>query len=33
MTTDELLSYVILGILAAFFVSGFWFVVIKGLAG
>jgi hypothetical protein len=33
MTTDELLSYVVLGILAAFLVSGLWFVVLKGLTG
>ena len=33
MTTDELLAYVILGILAAFLVSGLWFVVLKGLMG
>ena len=33
MTTDELLAYVILGVLAVFLMSGLWFVVIKGLAG
>ena len=33
MTTDELLSYVVLGILALFLVSGLWFTVIKGLIG
>ena len=33
MTTDELVSYVVLGILAAFLASGLWFVVIKGFIG
>ena len=33
MTTDELLAYVIVGVLALFLISGLWFVVIKGLAG
>ncbi len=33
MTTDALLSYVVLGILAAFLASGLWFVVMKGLIG
>lgn len=32
MTTDELVSYVILGVLALFLISGLWFVVIKDLA-
>jgi hypothetical protein len=33
MTNDELLAYVVLGVLALFLISGLWFVVIKGLAG
>jgi hypothetical protein len=33
MTTDELLSYVVLAILAVFLISGLWFVVMKGLMG
>ena len=33
MSTDELLSYIVLGILALFLISGVWFVVIKELAG
>jgi hypothetical protein len=31
MTTDDLLAYVVVGVLAAFLISGLWFVVIKGL--
>jgi hypothetical protein len=33
MTTDELLAYVIIGVLGLFLISGLWFVVLKGLAG
>jgi hypothetical protein len=33
MTTEELLAYVVLGILALFLVSGLWFIVIQGLVG
>jgi hypothetical protein len=33
MSTDEMVSYVVLGVLAAFLISGLWFVVIKGLTG
>jgi len=33
MATDELLAYVVLGILAVFLISGLWFVVVKALTG
>jgi hypothetical protein len=33
MTTDELLAYVVVGVLALFLMSGLWFIVIKGLVG
>jgi hypothetical protein len=33
MSTDELVSYIVLGILAVFLMSGLWFVVIKGFTG